>query len=320
MRTYSMALFCFFTLIGCGSSSSEGDNTNNDTEITLSDDSTSDTTDDETTTNEDSNTDTADDETTSDEDSTADTADNETTSDEDSNTDTADDETTSDEDSNTDTADDEITTDEDSNTDTTDDEITTDEDSNTDTTDDEATTDEYSNTDTTDDEATTDEDSSSDAADDETTSNEEIDYSLLSCESDLTSVLTLINEKRTTQQTCGDQTMPAVDEVTWNDALTLAAQSHSESMANFDYFDHTGIDDSTVGTRVTDQGYSWSYVSENIAAGQTTAQNVVDAWMGSDGHCKNIMSENVTEMGLACASNSGSTYNYYWTQVFAKPR
>jgi len=114
--------------------------------------------------------------------------------------------------------------------------------------------------------------------------------------------------------------MPAVDEVTWNDALTLAAQSHSESMANFDYFDHTGIDDSTVGTRVTDEGYSWSYVSENIAAGQTTAQNVVDAWMGSDGHCKNIMSENVTEMGLACASNSGSTYNYYWTQVFAKPR
>jgi len=260
MRAYSMALFCFFTLIGCGSSSSEGDNTNNDTEITLSDDIT---------------------------------------------TDTTDDEITIDEDSNTDIADDETTTDEDSNTDTTDDEITTDEDSN---------------TDTTDDEATTDEDSSSDAADDETTSDEEINYSLLSCESDLTSVLTLINEKRTTQQTCGDQTMPAVDEVTWNDALTLAAQSHSESMANFDYFDHTGIDDSTVGTRVTDQGYSWSYVSENIAAGQTTAQNVVDAWMGSDGHCKNIMSENVTEMGLACASNSGSKYNYYWTQVFAKPR
>ena len=275
MRAYSMALFCFFTLIGCGSSSSEGDNTNNDTEITLSDDSTTDTTDDGTTTNEDSNTDTADDETTSDEDSTADTADDETT------------------------------TDEDSNTDTTDDEITIDEDSN---------------TDTTDDEATSDEDSTADTTDDETTSDEEIDYSLLSCESHLTSVLTLINEKRTTQQTCGDQTMPAVDEVTWNDALTLAAQSHSESMANFDYFDHTGIDDSTVGTRVTDEGYSWSYVSENIAAGQTTAQNVVDAWMGSDGHCKNIMSENVTEMGLACASNSGSKYNYYWTQVFAKPR
>jgi uncharacterized protein YkwD len=155
--------------------------------------------------------------------------------------------------------------------------------------------------------------------DENTNTEENIDYSLLTCNSGLESVLALINEKRTQIQTCGSDIMPAVAEVTWNDTLTLAAQTHSESMANYNYFSHVGIDDSTVGTRVTAQGYTWSYVAENIAAGQTSAQDVVDTWMESEGHCLNIMSENVTEMGLACSSNSSADYRYYWTQVFAKP-
>lgn len=40
--------------------------------------------------------------------------------------------------------------------------------------------------------------------------------------------------------------------------------------------------------------------------------------MSSQGHYRNIMSENVTEMGLACVSNDSAYYSHYWTQVFAK--
>ncbi|MDX2370195.1 MAG: CAP domain-containing protein [Colwellia sp.] len=145
-------------------------------------------------------------------------------------------------------------------------------------------------------------------------------YSQISCSDDLTTVLTLINEQRTQEQTCGSESYGPVDELTWNALLTSAAQEHSDNMANYDFFSHTGLDESTVATRVTAQGYTWSYAAENIAGGQTTAQSVVDAWMTSDGHCKNIMSENPTEMGLACSENSNVTYTYYWTQVFAKPR
>ena len=168
-------------------------------------------------------------------------------------------------------------------------------------------------------------DTSDDSSDDNTsdtsdTSSDDIDYSLVSCSDDLTSVLALINEKRTQEQTCGDNSYGPVDEITWNTSLTLAAEEHSSNMANYDFFSHTGLDDSTVGDRVTAQGYTWSYVAENIAAGQTTAESVVAAWMESEGHCKNIMSENVTEMGLACSENSNAEYNYYWTQDFAKPR
>ncbi|WP_299007170.1 CAP domain-containing protein [uncultured Shewanella sp.] len=148
----------------------------------------------------------------------------------------------------------------------------------------------------------------------------DVNYNQMSCTDDLKTVLALINEKRKQAQMCGNELYGPVDELTWSGLLTSAAQSHSNNMANYDFFSHTGLDGSTIGTRVTDQGYTWSYVAENIAAGQSTVESVVNGWMASAGHCKNIMSENVTEMGLACSANSDASYHYYWTQVFAKAR
>ena len=147
-----------------------------------------------------------------------------------------------------------------------------------------------------------------------------VDYSLMTCKDNLSEVLALINQLRVESQTCGDTSYPAVAEVTWSSTLTLAASEHSNNMANYNFFDHTGLDGSTVGTRVTAQGYTWSRVSENIAGGQISTQEVVDGWMSSEGHCINIMNSDVTEMGLACQVNSDSDYQRYWTQVFAKPR
>lgn len=147
-----------------------------------------------------------------------------------------------------------------------------------------------------------------------------IDGSLMTCEDDLSDVLALINQLRVHNQTCGEFSYPAVAEVTLNSTLTAAATEHSNNMANYNFFSHTGLDGSTVGTRVTAQGYTWSHVSENIAGGLSSAQVVVDGWMSSEGHCTNIMNAEVTERGLACHVNSDANYQYYWTQVFAKPR
>ena len=171
-------------------------------------------------------------------------------------------------------------------------------------------------------ESTTNETSVDDSATttDTDTDTSNVDYSLMTCEDNLSEVLALINQLRVESQTCGDTSYPAVAEVTWSSTLTLAASEHSNNMANYNFFDHTGLDGSTVGTRVTAQGYTWSRVSENIAGGQISAQEVVDGWMSSEGHCINIMNSDVTEMGLACQVNSDSDYQRYWTQVFAKPR
>jgi uncharacterized protein YkwD len=180
--------------------------------------------------------------------------------------------------------------------------------------------DDQSNDESTTDETSVDDSTTTDTNTTDTTDTTSVDYSLITCEDDLSDVLALINQLRVESQTCGDTSYPAVTEITWSSTLTLAATEHSNNMANYNFFDHTGLDGSTVGTRVTAQGYTWSRVSENIAAGQTSAQSVVDGWMSSEGHCANIMNADVTEMGLACQVNSDSDYQRYWTQVFAKPR
>jgi len=110
--------------------------------------------------------------------------------------------------------------------------------------------------------------------------------------------------------------------LTYNSNLATAAQSHTQNMALQDFFSHTGLDGSNMATRVSATGYTWTRVSENIAAGQRTASEVVTGWMNSAGHRANILDPNVREIGLGhyyLSNDTGSqNWNYYWTQVFAR--
>ncbi|HEX6431791.1 MAG TPA: CAP domain-containing protein [Niastella sp.] len=123
-------------------------------------------------------------------------------------------------------------------------------------------------------------------------------------------ILALVNNVRKTGCTCGTTAMPAVAPVTWNSLLEKAALLHSTDMNKNNYFSHTGLDGSTPGDRITRVGYSWRAYGENIAKGYTSEQAVMTGWLKSEGHCKNIMSSNVKEMGVGRDGN-------YWTQVFA---
>ncbi|MGN6492124.1 MAG: CAP domain-containing protein [Agriterribacter sp.] len=121
-------------------------------------------------------------------------------------------------------------------------------------------------------------------------------------------LLDLVNEVRTKGCNCGGTSMPAVPALTWNDQLGQAAFEHSEDMKENNFFDHDGSDGSNVSIRVSDVGYTWTAVGENIASGQITEQEVMTSWLLSELHCKNIMSTLFKEMG---AGRSGN----YWTQV-----
>ena len=61
-------------------------------------------------------------------------------------------------------------------------------------------------------------------------------------------------------------------------------------------------------------GYSYSWAGENIAAGSPDAAGTMDQWMGSDGHCSNIMSPNFTEIGVGYYP--GGQWGHLWTQAF----
>ena len=93
-----------------------------------------------------------------------------------------------------------------------------------------------------------------------------------------------------------------------DDRLVRAATLHAQDMVAQGYFSHAGLDGRTFGDRVAAQGYARPG-GENIAAGQKSAQAVVDAWMASEGHRANILNCSFTTMGLGRAGNT-------WVQVF----
>ena len=105
--------------------------------------------------------------------------------------------------------------------------------------------------------------------------------------------------------------------LTVDPSLCSSAQAHSQDMASKNYFSHTGSDGSDVGQRIAAAGYSPIYAyGENIAAGQSTPEEVVNAWMNSEGHRANILSPYYTHIGVGYAYSGGSTYKSYWTQDF----
>lgn len=128
-----------------------------------------------------------------------------------------------------------------------------------------------------------------------------------------------VNVARQTARSCGDNLYEAVPPLVWNMRLADAAHIHAVDMAANNHFQHEGTDGSTPGSRIRRQGYSPRAWGENIAAGYTDVQSVVDGWLQSPGHCANIMSPDFTEIGASSAENNGTQYSVFWTQVFASP-
>ena len=58
------------------------------------------------------------------------------------------------------------------------------------------------------------------------------------------------------------------------------------------YFAHIGSDGSTAGSRIEEAGYNWRTYGENIGQGYKSEEEVIEGWLHSAGHCKNIMSKN----------------------------
>ncbi|WP_093195281.1 CAP domain-containing protein [Variovorax sp. YR750] len=132
--------------------------------------------------------------------------------------------------------------------------------------------------------------------------------------------ITRVNQFRSEARTCGTTQFPAAAPLSWNPRLDTAAARQSNDMVAKNFFDHTGSDGSTVGVRVTDAGYAWSGVAENIAAGQTSVASAMNSWQLSEGHCRNLMGASYKHVALACVrGTSANAYPFYWTMVLATP-
>ena len=67
-------------------------------------------------------------------------------------------------------------------------------------------------------------------------------------------------------------------------------------------------------------GYQEELVGDNIACGPKSAEEVVQGWLDSPGHCENIMDPRFAEMGIAYAPGQAAKHGLYWVQLLAAPR
>lgn len=126
---------------------------------------------------------------------------------------------------------------------------------------------------------------------------------------DRAKMLQLVNDVRKRGCRCGDTYYPSAPPLTWNTLLEKAAYDHTTDMARHKFFSHKAPDDSRAGTRLDRVGYTWKTYGENIGEGYKTEKLMLDGWLGSPGHCKNIMNKSYTEMGVARVGQ-------LWTQEF----
>jgi len=103
----------------------------------------------------------------------------------------------------------------------------------------------------------------------------------------------------------------------YNESLANAAQKYAQEMAQNNNISHIAKNGSDFLLRNTQAGYTpFSWMAENIAAGQKTPQEVVEAWLQSPTHRENMLHPQAQETGVGLAIKIGTQYTYYWVQEF----
>ncbi|RLL45118.1 LysM peptidoglycan-binding domain-containing protein [Oceanobacillus piezotolerans] len=95
--------------------------------------------------------------------------------------------------------------------------------------------------------------------------------------------------------------------------LARVAKHKSQDMHDKGYFSHNSPTYGSPFDMMKNYGINYKSAGENIAKGQKTAQQVVDAWMNSQGHRANILNSSYTHIGVGYVSDG-----HYWTQMFMK--
>lgn len=121
-------------------------------------------------------------------------------------------------------------------------------------------------------------------------------------------VIRLVNVERSKR---GLQTLST------NWQLSRVARYKSQDMIDKGYFSHTSPTYGSPFKMMESFGIRYSAAGENIAMGQRTPQEVMDAWMNSPGHRNNILSTSFYQIGVGLAKDRNG--RMYWTQMFIKP-
>lgn len=99
--------------------------------------------------------------------------------------------------------------------------------------------------------------------------------------------------------------------LTENWELSRTAQFKAQDMHDNHYFDHTSPTYGDPFTMIKNFGISYKSAGENIAQGQQSPSEVMNAWMNSSGHRANILNPNYNQIGVGYVKDKN-----YWVQQF----
>jgi uncharacterized protein YkwD len=118
-------------------------------------------------------------------------------------------------------------------------------------------------------------------------------------------MLSALNQARAAGGHCGHrgEHRPAAP-LAWSTELAETAQRQARWLAERGELVHTGPAGEPLAERARVAGYSFRRISENLALGQTTPAEVVADWLGSEGHCANLLDAAAAEVGVALACRS----------------
>jgi len=102
-----------------------------------------------------------------------------------------------------------------------------------------------------------------------------------------------------------------------NSQLTKAAQAKAEDMATRDYWSHTTPDGKEPWWFVSNTGYNYLTVGENLAYGFDTSTSTVAGWMNSAAHRANLLNANFQDVGFGIANSANYQTNGQETIIVA---
>jgi uncharacterized protein YkwD len=135
-----------------------------------------------------------------------------------------------------------------------------------------------------------------------------------------TRALQLVNDVRARGARCGERFFGPAPPVKLSTTLAGVAFGHADDMARHNYFEHEDLSGRSPADRVRAVGYQEKLVGENIAYGPTSADEVVQGWLDSPGHCENILDPRFAEMGIAFAAGQSSRRGLFWVQLLVAPK
>ncbi len=108
--------------------------------------------------------------------------------------------------------------------------------------------------------------------------------------------------------------------ITSSKLLREAAQEKARDMLINEYFAHTSPDGKTPWDFIDATGYKYRYAGENLAIHFDSTEHLIEGWMISPGHRKNILNEKYTEIGIGIARGTfESVPTTVVVQMFAQP-